>query len=121
MDTVKCPLKQMQDEQIELGIIFDTRSIKQKVFNDVCCVFNYIIKNQQKKSTECILNIMKANLGEKRYNIIKEQYIDSFFKNKKMTRYILAFDDNMIFNIMDSFDIIFGLIPSLEKAAIEIK
>lgn len=117
MNTIKCPLEAMLNEEINLGIIFDTCSIKEQVSHAVYCVLKYVIKNKEKDSTKHILNIIKANLGEIRYNIIKEQYIDSL-ENNEMNRYLLITKEHDIIDIIDSFNIIFSLMPALERATL---
>lgn len=116
MEKIKCPLEPFKDKEVPLYIIFDTLSMR--TAQQVGCVFIYLINNKDSKATKVIENIIKANINRNRFELIKRMYFDTYdFKNKKLKRYFYFKEPNTIFDIMDSFEIIFNLIPLLQNIA----
>lgn len=116
METIKCPLDIFLDQEVPLYIIFDTLTMKPKVAQDVGCVLAYLAKNKNKKGSEIINNIIKANIGQENFYKLKEMYIDTY--TTKLKRFFYFSKPQEIYDIIDSFNIIYELIPVLQEVAI---
>jgi hypothetical protein len=118
MEKTICPVGKYKDEEFELHTIFDTLSIRNDIANAVSCIFVFMVKNKNSKSVEIIKNIIEANIGKDNYKMLQEMYLDTYnFETKKVKRYFYIEDTNDIYKIMDSFTMIYRLIPVLQRVA----
>ena len=117
METIKCPLSDFLDQDLPLYIIFDTLTIKPKIAQDVGCILAYLAQN--KEGTPIITNIIKANIGHDSYNKLKEMYIDTY--TTKLKRFFYFSEPQEIYDVIDSFNTIYELIPVLQDVAIYYK
>lgn len=118
MNKIKCPLKDFLDQELPMSIIFDTLSIKEDVTKYVGKIIVYININNNTKSEKVISNIIKANIGKDNFKLLKELYIDTYNEEKKtLKRYLYFFNENDLYGIMDTFNIIYSLSPILNNVA----
>lgn len=118
MNKIKCPLKDFLDQELPMSIIFDTLSIKEDVTKYVGKIIVYININKNTKSEKVISNIIKANIGKDNFKLLKELYIDTYNEEKKtLKRYLYFFNENDLYGIMDTFNIIYSLSPILNNVA----
>lgn len=118
MNKIKCPLKDFLDQELPMSIIFDTLSIKEDVTKYVSKIIVYININNNTKSEKVISNIIKANIGKDNFKLLKELYIDTYNEEKKtLKRYLYFFNENDLYGIMDTFNIIYSLSPILNNVA----
>lgn len=118
MNKIKCPLKDFLDQELPMSIIFDTLSIKEDVTKYVSKIIVYININKNTKSEKVISNIIKANIGKDNFKLLKELYIDTYNEEKKtLKRYLYFFNENDLYGIMDTFNIIYSLSPILNNVA----
>lgn len=118
METIRCPLEKYLDKELPVKMIFDTMQMKNDVAISVAKILIWIATHKDTKGEEIIRNILRANLGANRYDIIHKCYIDTYDeKSNILKRYFYLEDPNIIYDIMDSFNIIYSLIPVLSEVA----
>lgn len=119
MRKIKCPFQNFLDQELPLTIIFDTLSIREDVTKYVGKIITYICTKKSIKGSEIILNIIRANIGQEKYDLFKKSYIDTYnIENKTIKRYFYLYDEKDLFNIVDAFNIIYSLSPVLNNIAL---
>ena len=119
MNQIKCPIPACLDKNFPLTIIFDTmNSVPNDALNITCKILLFIINNKNKQSEKVITNIIRANLGAERYDMINKFYVDTYdFQNNKFKRYFYFEKEKPIYDIIDSFNIIKNIFPVLQEVA----
>lgn len=119
MASIKCPFDPHKDEIMELLFIYD---ISQLPINLVKSARNLLLAVKKetygKWKTDVMLTIIKANLGETKWNLIKTRFLEyekledqrfACMNGEFLKQYMLVESEDVSNNIYDSFEILFQI------------
>lgn len=127
MARIKCPFDPHKDEIMELLFIYD---ISKLPLNIVKSARNLLVTIKRgtlgKWKTDLMLTIIKANLGETKWKLVKERFLEceklkdqrfSCMNESSLKQYILVESEDVSNDIYDSFVILFQISPVLNEVA----
>lgn len=119
MAFIKCPFDPHKDEIMELLFIYD---ISQLPINLVKSARNLLLAIKKetygKWKTDVMLTIIKANLGETKWNLIKTRFLEyekledqrfACMNGEFLKQYMLVESEDVSNDIYDSFEILFQI------------
>lgn len=118
MNTIKCPFQPKYDQEIPLGIVFDTFSVGNEVAEKTAGFIIWLLSCNNKEAVNRVYSILKANLGEERLSLFTNMYLKTYNKEKKkVLRYHPVDSEDKIKDIFYIFRTINNLMPTFKEMA----
>lgn len=103
MEKMKCPFA--ENEEWDLYVVFDSMNIQEAQLKRVMRVLKYICTNKESKATDVIIKIIRANVTERGFCLLKKYYLEQFNEyTKTFSRLIFFKEAEEIGVIMQVFE-----------------